>query len=323
MRRLGLILYLIPVTVFAQQTIGVTKISNSTMLTVKKLEAARDVGLESWEQEFRISAIPIRYGHTQVTIEEMKLLSSHENPIVRSYAFKALAELSETEAFEVVKQHLNDSILINTAFGCFRETETVGDAFVSIYHAALNNYVSAHMEHRRILDSLIVITPNRLKCRGEAAQRLGTIDAYYSRVRELALNDGIFKAIVALARYRKDEDVEQLLNAKIKDRPFRSQSLSARLYVVEQFPHEGFLPFLEQHLDRELSGAPSYISRYVYRALSNFDGKHAHRLLTRPFEIPNPAIRMQHLEILMSVLKNNTNPELTELRKKLVAEKFN
>jgi hypothetical protein len=307
---------------FAQSSYDPLKISLWTKGIIDDLSTHQIVAADS--MGLRVVPLPATYPtpvvRKNVPFAELRELTNHPNPVVRCYAFRSLNMISESEAFKIVIQHLYDTSIIKSLHGCFEHDESVGDFFIGVFRG--HESKEKNDQHLKALDSLIVVTPNKLACRGEAAKRLGVDEVYYSSVRKIALEDGLYWALVALAKFQKEQDIEPLLNAEIKEPFFRSSSLNTRFMIIRAFPHSDFLPFLEQHLNRELLGITGH-ARYLYLALVNFSGRHAHDLLLKPFTIKNLEERTLHLQQLSVALETTTNPEFADIRKKLAAEKLN
>jgi hypothetical protein len=63
---------------------------------------------------------------------ELILLTNHSNAVVRCYSFWALAHYKNVDLFSVVKEHLTDTTIVETQFGCIISSEKTVDFFINL-----------------------------------------------------------------------------------------------------------------------------------------------------------------------------------------------
>jgi hypothetical protein len=306
--------------VSAQWVFNPDKLSADAKAILSKVE--NDKSVPSDTMGIRFGNVPKDFPLTllreKLTIDELLELTNHNNPIVRCYGFKALTQRDENAAFQVITNHLQDTIEIRTSHGCLGSDEFVGDYFVGVFGG--HEAISHDPLHLNTLDSLLIFTPNKLEARNGAIRFAGKKGKYYDRIKEIAVNDKLAGAVIALAGFKRAEDVDIIMETKVTGEPFRYYTLATTFFAISQFQHPKFLPFLEDHLQPIMSEAPHVESSFLYRAISNYNNKEASALLARAFQITDKELRLKHLEQLSRVLTTNASPVYNDLRKKIAAE---
>jgi hypothetical protein len=126
--------------------------------------------------------------------------------------------------------------------------------------------------------------------------------------------------VIALACFRREEDVNIILDTKVTGVPLEYYPAGTTFIAISKFPHPGFLPFLESHL-QPIMGKPPYVeSTFLYEAISSYNSKEGSALLARAFQITGHELRLKHLEQLSRVLKRNSHPVYNDLRQKIASE---
>lgn len=258
---------------------------------------------------------PLTRLRKNVAKEELVALTSHDNPIVRCYAFKALTMVSEPDAFAVLIKHLQDTVEVQVYAGCLGSEDYVGDFFMSTYSGReAITHDSAHLVR---VDSLLLFTPNKLVARDAAARRAGDEKKYYERIRELAIHERFFGALLALAKFRKDRDAAIILNTKVNDKWNKNVSRTPAIIAVSGFVHPSFFPSLATAVDQLVANPGSEKPILLFRAIVAYGNTQSRDLLSRIFEIPDRKIRQANLEDLSRTLIVNSNPVYNDLRKRL------
>lgn len=261
---------------------------------------------------------PLTLLREKLSIDELFELTNHNNPIVRCYGLKALTQRNQNVAFQIITNHLQDTIEISTHHGCLGSDEFVGDYFIGVFRG--HEAISHDSLHLNTLDSLLIFTPNKLEARHDAIRRAAKKGKYYNRIKEIAVHDKLAGSVVALANFRRAADVNIIMETKVTGERFRYYPLATTFFAISQFPHPEFLPFLEGHLQQIMSKSPHVESSFFYRAISNYNSKEAGVLLARAFQITDKELRLKHLEELSRILKRNSNPVYNDLRKRIVSE---
>lgn len=211
-----LLLLLLPFSLPAQPRYDGSRISTETR------KAAEHLGTYSTFYSSQISPSAGTTGawgsfgmleHT-ATIDELKMLSWHPQPVVRCYAFLAVAYRDSSSVLPLLIEHLTDTQQVSTRIGCFDGRQEAGDL---MYDLVVNsgmqwgNYKLGNKEVAQ-LDSVILHHPGRIIPVKEAA--LARVDggmAHYTVVRAAAVA-GDKKAIIALASYHNLDDTALILS---------------------------------------------------------------------------------------------------------------
>lgn len=194
-----------------------------------------------------------------------RLYNSHPSATVKCYSFWALAERNEdTNHFELLKSGLTDDRKVNTFFGCFVSRTTVADFLISKSYNVISESDSL------ILDSLVLYSDKDLESKEALLMTLGPKEKYYNKILELAKNNSLPIAIVALAKYEKKKDVEFIIEelTDSANDPYYS------LLAVKNFPHQAFIPYIIEYQQRmilKINEINHTAVRVLYKALVRYD----------------------------------------------------
>ena len=292
---------------FAQDNFDTSKISKRTKKVVKEISKINELmssavyysGMKpkQWDNFEELKR--------KATKEELIELTNHPNGVVRSYAFWALSVDKSVDLFQIVKKHLNDDELINTQFGCIGGQEKVGDFFIQImtpqYVDLESNKLSK--EEAKELDSLLIYHPNNLSARYDAISRAETTDKLYPKIRELVIKEKNPSALVTLAKYHKDQDIEIIKN--YRDETDKSERGFYFTYsAIKEFPNSEFLPLLENNLKNTLDNTHfSTEWRELYMAIASYKNEKSLELLKIPFtEVQHQNIKKYHIEFVFEAI---------------------
>jgi hypothetical protein len=204
--------------------------------------------------------------------EELIKLCSHKNPVVRCYAFMALAGQGSSRTFEILLEHITDVSQFEANYGCFGGVkENVTDIFLRTvgYH---DEYAICGLskEQTRLVDSLILygkeILPQdrdvgvmRYDSRVRMLESADVFLVYYDRIKELATLGNPY-AIRLLGKFRNPHDIQFL--KKMFSRTNAAFTKACILEAITDFPDTEFYPFLKKMLD----GLRKDRDRYRYDA---------------------------------------------------------
>jgi hypothetical protein len=311
-----------------QTTYNEKSISNKTKKAVKKIGNVNElmgsaVGYsgtqpKQWDNFEELKKI--------ATKEELIELTNHPNGVVRSYSFWALSHKKEIELYSIVKKHLNDSELINTQFGCIGSQEMVGDFFINVMTPQYVDLNSVKMNSNELkeLDSLLIYQPNKLSARYSAINRAKTTENLYPKIRELVIEEKNQSALVTLAKYRKEQDIEIIKNNRSEND--KVESGYYHTYVaISQFPRPEFIPLLETNLNKTLDNTHfSNEWRELYKAIASYKNKKAVELLKIPFsKVEHQNIKKYHIRFVYGAIQEFQDPIYNELYWKIWEEEGN
>lgn len=204
----------------------------------------------------------------------------HPSPAVRCYAFMALLERDYVDRFELIKLGLSDDRTVSTMFGCFVGKSTVADFIIDNSHGLLSQQDSL------ILDSIILFSNKNLETQKFLFLSIEPNSNYYYRIKELTNNEDFPSAIIGLAKFQKNSDIDlikQVLSDSLKDPYFP-------LLAVKSFPEKSFIPDLlsiQNQMIHKTSGINHVAVRALYKALVRIDNEKIEEKLNWVVELDN------------------------------------
>jgi len=188
---------------------------------------------------------------SKATEQELLALANDTNCVVRCYAFQALAERKKTDLFPVVLQHLSDTATVHTLYGCLGGSQKVGDFFLETITKTGNNEKSWQLNRtqRSAIDSVLLFKPgNKLEAKDNLLYNIQPQEKYYAQIRKIAMEENNKMAVVALSKYRKQQD-KPLIEQLLKD----PNNQTCAFLSVREFPAPSFFPYLQQALKNEIT----------------------------------------------------------------------
>lgn len=287
--------------VVGQTNNDVDVISKQTRSAIEKIiqsEMVMDIAVglagtrpEQWDNFEELSKVS--------TTEELVILTNHEKGVVRCYAFWELSKRKEIDNFEILKNHLIDDEIIYYQTGCTIFDMMVGDFFIELMTERYvdNNVQKMTSDQKKELDSLLIYKTNNLSARNDAINNAGLTEALYPKIKELAIVENNQYALIVLAKYQKEEDIEIILNNR--DERYEEENVfSSTFSAITNFPHPQFIPFLQTHLINALTRTEyNYSCNELYKAIASFKNEEALELLQMPFyELKDERLRRWHIE---------------------------
>jgi hypothetical protein len=300
-------------------------ISNKTKKAIKRIESVNElmgsaVGYsgtqpKQWDnfEEFKKIA----------TKEELIELTNHPNGVVRSYSFWALSHKKNVDLFSIVKEHINDDEEISTMFGCIISKDKVGDFFIDVITPEYIDLDSKKINSKELteLDSLLIYEPNKLSARYSAINRAEPTENLYPKIRELVIEEKNQSALVTLAKYKKEQDIEIIKNNRSEND--KVESGYYHTYVaISQFPRPEFIPLLETNLNKTLDNTHySNEWRELYKAIASYKNNKAVELLKIPFsKVEHQNIKKYHIKFVYGAIQEFQDPIYNELYWKIWEE---
>lgn len=149
------------------------------------------------------------------TVDELyQIAASDSVPMARLAAFIALLKKRPDMAKNLALLDIQNQSLVPTQHGCSGYEEPLANLRIKTLQKEGRQYGLTKADSVAI-DSCVLFTPHA-KSLGYLTQLLMKLPPhpqYYTRVKALFLNDHYIEALVTLARYRKPEDVQYVLNA--------------------------------------------------------------------------------------------------------------
>jgi hypothetical protein len=240
------------------------------------------------------------------TKEELEKLTNHSNEVVRCYAFWALSYNNSAKLFSIVINHINDTATVKTQFGCISSRENVGDFFINIItpnYVDLNSKKLSDVQYEE-LDSILIYTPNLLHAKNKAISNAKLTENFYTRVRELVIKENNQSALIALAKYKRENDIPLILNSKNENEP--NEGFYFTYLAISEFPHSSFLPLLRKSLYETLDHT-HYSTEWsaLYGAIASYKNDTALQLLKIPFtEVKHQYIRQYHINFIFGAIQS-------------------
>lgn len=205
------------------------------------------------------------YLRDSISNEDLRMLTDHQAPLVRTYCFTALAEKQDSAIFDILLKHLTDTAEIEIYFPGSLFGSTVADKMIYTGLTLLNK------QQRDSLRDLILFKHHSLETTQEILSSLIPDDKYYPIVKQLAQQDYDVTAYVALATYQRQEDIPLIKSS------LNGSNINHYLIFksIDNFPDTAFFPILLQHFDSlSYQHTISYSSHYYYiRALAQYQRK--------------------------------------------------
>lgn len=194
------------------------------------------------------------------TIDELKHIIKHPNPIVKAYAFWSLTHKGGVDLLPIIHEYLMDTTHLEGYYQInpyvdrdyllcdfFIEKATLYNPDLTtekrqVYDEALVSfdftYSGLSKDQLKELDSLLIFTPNQLAHSQQAFIHLEANPDFYEQLKIKYQTDSIKQALVAIAKFRKQQDIKL-----IQEEPNPLIKLSA----IQAFPDTFFIPYLEQY----------------------------------------------------------------------------
>ena len=295
-----------------------TKISRSTQKVVRimaYLNAVKGdeicqggVPVEPYEYE------NFRKLKRRATKAELIALTNFPNPAVRCYAFWALSLDHTIDLFPIVLDHIKDTAIVD----CMSEAIPVGDFFIEVVkqYVDLDSKVLDYNE-MLMLDSMLLYMPNNLLAKTKVIYSAEPKETIYPRIRELVTEDHYQEALVTLAKYQKEQDVELILN-KLENGLYEESGFVILCQVIAEFPHPDFFPFLEENLQKAIKRSFYYKNQEFYKAIASYKNEEAAKLLKVPLtEVKNRLTRKTHINMIFNAIRIYDAPVYNELFRQL------
>jgi hypothetical protein len=249
------------------------------------------------------------------TNSELQELTNHPNAVVRCYSFWALTYDTSINLLPIIIKHIPDEENVSTMFGCIVSGEKVGDFFISLtalQHVDLNSKKLTPAEYN-YLDSVLIYTPNKLYAKENAINRAKLNDISYQKIRELVLRENNQSALVTLAKFKREQDIQLILDNKLKGE--RYDQLFFTYKAISEFPDNAFLPLLKNSLYTAIDkGAWSTEWKELYKAIASFKNDTALLLLKVPFtQTKHENIRQYHIDFIFEAIQEFYNTVYDEL----------
>lgn len=241
---------------------------------------------------------------SKATDKELLIFTNDTNAVVRCYAFQALAARGKTDLFPIVLQHLSDTTTVHTLYGCLGGSQKAGDFFLETFTEKGENNKSPRMEEKQkaMMDSLLLFdSGNKLEARDKLLSEIIPNEKYYSRIRQIATGEHNNLAVVALSKFRKQQD-KHLIEQMLADRNNQAYGFAA----IVNFPDASFFPVLQQTLRNEITKENSNNDnrlQLLYQAIVQYKDQPSRQLLQSVLSETKGMQSIYHSDYLHQALK--------------------
>ncbi len=221
--------------------------------------------------------------------KELIELCTHENPLIRCFAFQALADNCSSNVYSILIDHLSDTTEFKRFYGCMSGTDRVTDNFLDAvgYDKETQTRFSLTNEQLNYIDSVLLfrdeikmkdfLSDIELRSRRYMLKRLKPVPHFHDRIREIA-KDGVYEALPLLAKYKNPADTSVFINYLLDDgfgNRGRIMTINVRR-ALKYFPHPAFYTILKKQLVEEVgtNAISDDIESYpLYVALAQYPNK--------------------------------------------------
>jgi hypothetical protein len=262
------IIYLVLIA-FAINNLQAQRLTPSTKAIVKKLRQYTELS-DVYRGNFMDTAQQyhdyLKLRNTASTKELLKL-TTNKNQIVKAYAGWALVDTRYDKPDTIFAYYLKTGDSVLTHEGCIIDYDKIANLFyyrfrypdMGTVHTKTDTLYFLH--HIKKLDSVLLYSGTGSYLLEHALENNNANPSTYSRIRHLAINENNYLAKIALAIYKKDEDITDLINMG-----------TGSFMAVSFFPHEKFWDFLLKHKD-------SSHSLEYFLAVSSYKNESAIKLI--------------------------------------------
>lgn len=190
-----------------------------------------------------------------ITQNELLLLSTAENPILRATAFDEILDRSSFDQFDVVINHLDDTAIVAVDNGEF------GIGFTTVSDYVIRRAFWEKLQEKNKIIDKVLTRHNYLRSAYTILPQLDAQERYYSSIRDMATRprhldyDGyelgfadIEYALYGLAKFRKKGDI-QIIKNKLMKRVWELSDLSFRL--MKEYPDTAYFAVLQEYHRRQ------------------------------------------------------------------------
>lgn len=293
------------------------KLSDSTRWVVQKMAKYNLIT----GSHISYGAIPseqwknFEYLKKQASSEELMLLMEYPNSAVKGYTFLCLLERKELDIYPILKKHYYDTNVVVMQEGCIIYRDRIGSFFVE-------SSISSKRIKENEVDSIkkVALYDKKYQSRfkNELLIEIEPNETDYERIREIAVLERNPIAVIALSKYKKQQDKELIKslmnNEKTKYFGFR---------CVIHFPDADFFPFLESYHDQEIrkkTGFDYTTDRVLYKAIVQYKNQESLDVLNKTLTNSTNSASEYHKKYIWIALKKFPNPIYDEIFKNLDIE---
>ncbi|CAN5439420.1 hypothetical protein BH11BAC3_BH11BAC3_21690 [soil metagenome] len=255
---------------------------------------------------------------------ELLELTENNNTTIKCAAFQSLCAKDSVDVIPIVITHLYDTSLVAIQEGCLGSRKMTGDYFLQTFYQYLTTKDSSYLVRNYSgiakIDSIIFYDRDILLGYKEAKIKSINGDTlYYDRVREIAIKERIPVSVLALAKYRKQQDKE-IIESYFSDK--RTQYYA--IWAVREFPDSTFYPLLIKVFENEWkSKYYDYLKwRILYQAQAQYPNEKTLALFDKTIAVRNKFKRQTLGRYLTIAITKYPNTLFEKYRNKVEIDKL-
>ena len=302
MRLLCLIIYfLVTSTLAAQNQKTVLDGLIERMVACGRVEDEY-AGMKESQQYLRFDSLKAMASNNQLMV-----LLDHKSAVVRSYAAMALVDRDYTGVTEVFKRFMSSDEQVKTVSGCLVSRETLSQ---QLYYRIFDSHFYRNREKRSDILEAQLRQINDLVLRRDTVDYMlfkalnsnNGRESNYKVVKSWALRDSIPEALVGLAEFQKEEDIDTLI------------SLGPIAYeAITYFLHDRFRSPLEE--------APvSVLGGHYFNAVLSFQDEWSLDLITEKYSLLKESSNTSAIYQLVNALEGYYGPLYKDLAQQIFEE---
>jgi len=182
-------------------------------------------------RQFELFQILLRKASNQELIDFV----SSDNAALKCYAFWGLVLKKDSNVYDLLIKNLHDTTSFRSQGGCIMRHTNVREFFIE------KSFSQFSVKEISELDSIMFHYDYDLFSYYQLVETLEPKPEYYNEVKKEIIEKRNWRALIGLARYQDEKDIEFIKSALQND--------TGRIYVlnaIREFPDERFFPILEK-----------------------------------------------------------------------------
>lgn len=258
------------------------------------------------------------------TTKELLDLTNNDNAIVRCAVFESLCLKDSVDVIPLVIANLYDTSLIVVQQGCIGRWQIAGDYILRAFYSYLatkdSSYFAQNHSDLVAIDSILFYDPKvRLAHKEARIKGINGDTLYYNRIRDIAINERIAVSVLALAKYRKQQDKEIIASYFVDD-----QAQYYAIWAVREFPDSSFYPLLvkvfEKQWKKRYYSYPKW--RILYQALAQYPNDETLKMFDKTIRARNKFRRQTLGTYLLIAINKYPDPMFDKYVNAVKLDKF-
>lgn len=256
--------------------------------------------------------------------KELLKLTESKNTTIKCAAFQSLCLKDSVDIIPIVMSNLYDTSMVSLLEGCSGSEQMVGDYFLETFSNFLvikdsSYYINNYARIVKI-DSILFYDPAiRLAYKEARIKETNGDTLYYGRIREIALKERIPVSVLALAKYKRQQDKEIIASYFAND---KTQYYA--IWAVREFPDTAFYPLLVKVFENAWKARYYDYAKWrvLYQALARYPNEKTLELFDKTINARNKFRRETLGRYLAIAIAKYPNPFFEKYLNKIEISKF-